>query len=113
MFTLLAIIATTQAHAGPSDDAVLLLSRFPAGSIPAVPAVMSAIETLGATGKTEHTALLEALQKDEAASVADAAKHALDTITRPAMTQHSPADEEDAQASTVADAQAPTVADAR
>ena len=111
MFTLLAIIATTQAYAGPSDDAVVLLSRFPAGAVPAVPAVISAIETLGATGKHEHTALLEALQRDEVDGVAHAAKHALRSIAPPTVTQKAAAPKVDSVIKE--DAHAPTVADAR
>ena len=111
MFTLLAIVATTQAYAGPSDDAVVLLSRFPAGAVPAVPVVISAIETLGATGKREHTALLEALQRDEVEGVAHAAQHALQSIDPPAVTRKASAPT--AESAQDEDAHAPTVADAR
>jgi hypothetical protein len=83
MFLFFAIIATLQApaHAGDQEDAAVLLSRFPAGSVPAVPTVMAAITTLSDSGQTEHLPLLRSLMSDETGPVGRAASQAVAHIT--------------------------------
>jgi len=83
MFYLIAIIATltAPAHAGTHEDAAVLLSRFPAGAVPAVPAVMAAIDTLSDSGRSEHLPLLRSLVAQEAGPVVRAASRAVAHIT--------------------------------
>ena len=110
MFTFIAIFATLQAHAGPSEDASVLLSRFPAGEVPALPSVMSAIATLSNSGKDEHLPLLRALVSDESGQVARAASLAVASITgehtvadtTPAEPEPAKTDEKEAAASVAA-----------
>jgi hypothetical protein len=83
MFTLLTIFALTQAPAlaGDPEDAATMLSRFPAGAVPEVPAVMEAIEALSRTGRDEHLPLLQSLVLHERSMVGLAAMRAMARIS--------------------------------
>jgi len=81
MFYLFAIVATLQAQAGPRQDATVLLSRFPAGAVPALPTVMAAIDTLSESGQEDHLPLLRSLVAQETGPVERAASRAVAHIT--------------------------------
>jgi hypothetical protein len=81
MFYLFAILATLQAQAGARQDAALLLSRFPAGAVPAIPTVMAAIDTLSESGQDDHLPLLRSLVSHEVGPVVGAASRAVAHIT--------------------------------
>lgn len=72
----------TSAWAAEPDDAAAILSRYPAGMMPTSEPVMSAIETLGASGDQEDRSVLQSLQEMEKPSIASAAATALAAIER-------------------------------
>jgi hypothetical protein len=76
---LLVVAGPAQAGDEPvsTRDAATLLSRFPAGRVPASPPVFRSIEVLGDKGTVDHVGLLEALARDEDGRVADEAARAL------------------------------------
>lgn len=83
MFHLFAIIAMLQAPAlaGPADDAAMLLSRFPSGGVPEVPAVLQAIKDIGDAGRDEDLPLLASLIEQESTKIGNAATLAAARIT--------------------------------
>jgi hypothetical protein len=54
-----------------------ILSRFPAGGVPPLPAVLTAIDTLSSTGAVEHIPLLRSLSDQETILVSMAADVAI------------------------------------
>lgn len=108
MFYLFAIVATLQAHAGSGEEAAVLLSRFPAGGVPALPTVMAAIDTLSESGQGDHLPLLRSLVAHETGPVGRAASHAVAHITRQSTiaetVEAAPVKTEDMPTITVADA---------
>ena len=77
------LLSTTQA--AEPDDAAAILSRYPAGMMPSSEPVMSAIETLGASGDPADRAVLESLHEMEKPPIASAAATALAAIDRRAL----------------------------
>jgi hypothetical protein len=60
-----------------AEQAAAVLSRFPAGHVPASESVLTAISTLGTSGSREHLSLLNSLEVREEPEVQDAAGRAI------------------------------------
>ena len=98
MLFVLAITALfSTAHADPSEEAVLLLSRFPAGFVPQMPAVLDAVDSLAESARTDELSLLVSLATHETGAVRSCALSAIAQIrARHALpvavitTQHAP-----------------------
>jgi hypothetical protein len=80
MFAFFTIIISLQAQADTSVPAATLLSRFPAGGVPALPVVLTAINTLSNTRSAEHIPLLRSLSDQESILVSMAADVAIAQI---------------------------------
>ena len=82
MSSWLLTLLLTSAQAAEPDAAAAVLSRYPAGMMPTSEPVMSAIETLGASGDPEDRAVLQSLREMEKPPIASAATTALAAIDR-------------------------------
>jgi hypothetical protein len=81
MLFLLAIVAQlSTAHAGPSEDAIRLLSRFPTGSVPEIPEVLDAVDRLAESARPDELALLESVVTHEVGAVRSSAVAAIAQI---------------------------------
>jgi len=78
---LLLLISHHPASASDSEHAAGMLSRFPAGSVPASIAVLNAMGILAESGDEEHTSLLESMLGTESIQVQEAATLALGSIS--------------------------------
>jgi len=77
---ILALVLQT-AYAGNPDDAAALLSRFPAGQVPASEPVFEAIASLQAEGGASHMGVLSSLRTYESHPVQRAANIALQMVS--------------------------------
>jgi hypothetical protein len=79
---LLLLISQPSAWASDTEHAARMLSRFPAGNVPASIAVLDAMGVLAESGSEEHLSLLESMIGSESPQVQEAAALAVDVISR-------------------------------
>ncbi len=80
LFSLTIVAFLSTAHAGKSEDAVLLLSRFPIGSVPELPEVLDAVDRLAEHSSADDLPLLESLVTHETGAVRSSAQSAVARI---------------------------------